>query len=1492
MAAPRPPRCMQIRGICTACLMLLLFAALLACASSAFAHDVNHFELQQPREGKTYLVGDSIRARGEIHGGAVASAELEYVATGPGYSQGTLVSVSGTSFDATVPGPASPMTVDVSGYLYVYDVADPWAEQFTRRVYYVNPNQVGTLADGNGDVTAWGTNSHGETNVPAGSYAAIGTGLNFSAALRPDGTLAAWGRNDRGQMAVPGGTFVDLAAGGYHGLALRSDGTVAGWGGMNLFGQANVPSGTYSDIDGGVHHSLAIRSDGTLAAWGLNGFGQTNVPSGTFTDIASGDYHNIAIRSDGTLAAWGWNDAGQTLIPSGTFTHIAGGGEHSLAIRPDGTLAAWGANGAGQSVVPGGTFTAIAAGDLYSLAIHSDGSLRAWGDNTNGRTDVPGGTFVAVAAGPGGHNLALAARTDYDHLFISGTGISANLNRSITVAGNVNVETTTNFYNNPTATIAGVLFLDTGAAFTGSGTINAGEMQVAGSTAINAGQSFNIGSGGVNIQSTGSLEIAGGSLMGYIIVDGGTLTKTSGSLNVNSLLVTNGGLANITGPQSMGIVQVDPGASFLVSDILSITDNSLVVYGYASLGGLNLAISPSQGIEHVVNGSVDMTGDLTMTGEAGSLHHLLLFGSIIQTGSAMIAVGNSAADPGSFASIQTYGASTLTSGSGGLSVVRGGVITVEGILNINGPLIVDEGTLNGNPGADFNLAAGLPLTVTNSGIFNMPEQLTLAAGNNMLVTGTGARAEGLQDGTDHSLFVGAGGGDVTVTVTDGAELKGVDLLRITPTGTTGTGTHRVDVLSGGDITNLGNVELGNNPDGTFEAVFNVDGPGSTVTQTGASTLTIGGPSGTTATLNLTGGGTWTTGTGDITINPTGQINSTGGNFNANGDVLVDGGTIEGNFSLAAARSLTARNNAYLDIPATISGGATWLIESGAHLQGLQHIGVADGVATLIVDGIGTSFETGGGFWGLSGNGANITIRNGATANADLVRLARNPDPVSTTGVLTIESGAMMTIGTLVAGFGNTSDVSATVNVNGAGSVLMVGDLRLGQTEALGTFNVLNGGKLIVGNSGTLLGSQSAVINIDGGTVDLQVLTNNGGTINFAAGSLSYIGDLTVGAGGLLGSNLTLAANRQLTLSGTTTIDVSHTLTLAGGSLSTGDIAINGTFNFTSGQLAITGNDGLTIGGGGALGADVFLGQDANLVVTNALTIESGATLFASSPLTAGSVNIASGGQLFAGGATNDFGAGLTNSGDLVFTHATTVDGPVVNNAAVTALANVTFNDPVSGPGGFFGAGTLTFDSGYSPGASPAAVTFEGGVAFGASNTLTIELGGLAAGTEFDKLTIEGLLQLGGTLDIDLLSGFSPQAGQSFDILDWPALAGIFDTVNLPTLAGDLEWDLSNLYTTGVLAVAATFLPGDFNADGAVDAADYITWRKNDGSQQGYDTWRAHFGQTAGSGSHVAESLQDSDSTRPAVPEPTTFILASCAVCFFLSALNSHRRQQR
>jgi hypothetical protein len=58
--------------------------------------------------------------------------------------------------------------------------------------------------------------------------------------------------------------------------------------------------------------------------------------------------------------------------------------------------------------------------------------------------------------------------------------------------------------------------------------------------------------------------------------------------------------------------------------------------------------------------------------------------------------------------------------------------------------------------------------------------------------------------------------------------------------------------------------------------------------------------------------------------------------------------------------------------------------------------------------------------------------------------------------------------------------------------------------------------------------------------------------------------------------------------------------------------------------------------------------------------------------------------------------------------------------------------------------------------------------------------------------------------------------------------------------------------------------GDFNDDGAVDAADYVVWRKANGTQTMYDTWRTNFSEPGGSGSGT--------SANATIPEPTTLVL--------------------
>ena len=68
------------------------------------------------------------------------------------------------------------------------------------------------------------------------------------------------------------------------------------------------------------------------------------------------------------------------------------------------------------------------------------------------------------------------------------------------------------------------------------------------------------------------------------------------------------------------------------------------------------------------------------------------------------------------------------------------------------------------------------------------------------------------------------------------------------------------------------------------------------------------------------------------------------------------------------------------------------------------------------------------------------------------------------------------------------------------------------------------------------------------------------------------------------------------------------------------------------------------------------------------------------------------------------------------------------------------------------------------------------------------------------------------------------------------------------------------------------LTGDYNANGTVDAADYVLWRDNPathgGDPAGYITWRENFGKTLLGGGLASGS---------AVPEPASFLLTLAAV---------------
>ena len=397
--------------------------------------------------------------------------------------------------------------------------------------------------------------------------------------------------------------------------------------------------------------------------------------------------------------------------------------------------------------------------------------------------------------------------------------------------------------------------------------------------------------------------------------------------------------------------------------------------------------------------------------------------------------------------------------------------------------------------------------------------------------------------------------------------------------------------------------------------------------------------------------------------------------------------------------------------------------------------------------------------------------------------------------------------------------------------------------------------------------------------------------------------------------LELQATGTLTVNGQTTIGSGGRLAGAGTLNAAGGIANSGEIDLGAGALQLTGgtltNDGVLRGGGdvgnrlvNSSGGEVRAGAGQRIRLTGTNNSNAGMieAMGGEVEFTGDLTNVASTGMIAGRDATLRFGGGLTNAGAMALSFGTSdVFGDISNTATGTIVVsgggNATFYDDLANSGAvsvslnssatFFGAltgngvdglGDKYIEGDLRPGFSPDRMTFGGDVYFGPSAWLEIELAGAADG-EFDVLDVAGQLTPGGTLQVVLIQGFVPDAGDSFDILDWGTLsAGQFDPESLPALVGRKVWSTSDLYNTGAISVIG-MIPGDTDEDWDVDATDYANFLAAFGSAGDWHTdfnedgsvdlddlalMRDYFGTVATSPGNPAATT----------PEPGTLLLLS------------------
>ncbi len=115
------------------------------------------------------------------------------------------------------------------------------------------------------------------------------------------------------------------------------------------------------------------------------------------------------------------------------------------------------------------------------------------------------------------------------------------------------------------------------------------------------------------------------------------------------------------------------------------------------------------------------------------------------------------------------------------------------------------------------------------------------------------------------------------------------------------------------------------------------------------------------------------------------------------------------------------------------------------------------------------------------------------------------------------------------------------------------------------------------------------------------------------------------------------------------------------------------------------------------------------------------------------------------------------------------------------------------------------------------LTVEGDVVLGDDATLSLNIAG--SGNN-DLLNVLGDLSADGTLEVLLDATVSAlEEGDTYDLLDFGSLSGAFDTLDLPSLTGNLSWDTSTLLLDGIISVIAASVEGDYNNSGQVEQAD-------------------------------------------------------------------------
>jgi hypothetical protein len=1185
------------------------------------------------------------------------------------------------------------------------------------------------------------------------------------------------------------------------GTAMWREGTIALSNGavINNLPEATFDAQTDASLNGPFASPCAFHNGGTFRK--SQGSGQTVVnielDNNGLVDVQTGRLQLAGGASGGAFTA----AAGTTLAFNSDHTLAAGssvGGAGNVLFNR-GTVSVFGAFAPGATTISGATVDFGSDVDLTALTF-TDGTLTGSGDVTvEGQLTWTGG-ITSIMAGPGRTvsrgNLSLNPTFGSTAPFLDGRLLVNAGTAALTGVGSMSARNGAVIDN-----LAGATFLvQSDVSLDGPGAVfdNAGDFR---KTAGSGSSQFNLAfrnSGSVEAE-TGTLNFNGGDSTGVMHVAArATLQFTANIFTLRASSATDGDGTVLLGPPAEGGHLIVAG-SYAVANTL--------------VNGATVDFDCAATVAHLTlsGGTLTGVGDLTVTGVldwgSGTLSgtgHTLSTGALNLSGTggktldtrtvdnagtatwtgAGIAVNNGAVInnlPGGTFNAQAAASLVSLSGIPGMfhnggtfRKAGGGGQTGVNVEFDNGGLVdVQNGTLQltgGVSGGAFTAAAGTTLAFSGNhtltpdssvggagnvafragavgvfGTFAPGGATTISGGTVNFVRNVDLAALSFTDGTL------SGNGDVTVegplawssgvmsglgrTVARGSlslNAPGFDDLLLQGRLLVNAGTA---TFTGGGMSVTGGAALDNLAGATFLIQGNAALHGSVAGFDNAGDFRAAAGSGTTTVqLAFNNSGTVEVESGTLSFN---DGVSTGAMHVRSGATLLFTGSSPYSFTLGPSSVVDGDGTAQFG---PLSSGVSYTLVAGSYavantLVGigtvdfardvtLAHLTLSGGTLT----GVGDVTVTGALDWAggtLSGTGH--TLSTGAL-NFPFSYLTKTLD------ARTLDNAGTATWSPVIDGEGGLVLANGSVLTNLAGATFHIGG------NASITGSLLNPG--IFDNAGTLRATPSSA-----NTTSIGVPFSNSGTVDVQSGTLSLTGafaNYSNSSHTLTGGTYLVRGTLKISDAAVTTNAATVVLDGPGSRIvdqSNRDALAVFTTNTDAGSFTIQNNRNFTLAG--------------NFANAGAVTVGPGSTFSVTTP---------DGTYTQTGGTTLLSGGTLTAAGG-VFIHAGSLAGTGTINGTVT-------NDGVVSPGGDGAAGVLTINGDYTQ---------------TATGVLTIDLGGTADG-QYGRLAVTGIATLDGTLQVNLVGGFSPGAGDRFQVLTFGGRNGDFAAYALPDLGSSLYLD--------------------------------------------------------------------------------------------------------